>query len=177
MTRAIKALASLAFAASNCAYAGLIGDEVQAQWINAPFFEQTSVFVVGPGPELIGTWGLSSNLDVGDNYIEATVVFASGIASGPNWHFSSLDFGGIDGFSVSTNFQGWNDSWLSFTSDSIGITFFNEVQFPFGEGYIRITLLPTEIPEPASSVLLLLGLGVLSVVVRRNSKSSESFPS
>ena len=30
MTRVIKALASLAFAASNAAHAGLIGDEVQA---------------------------------------------------------------------------------------------------------------------------------------------------
>ena len=33
MKRVIKALASLAFAASNAAYAGLIGDEVQARWI------------------------------------------------------------------------------------------------------------------------------------------------
>ena len=169
MTRLIKVLASLVFAASNAAYAGLIGDEVKARWIFAPFFDQTSIFVVGPGTELVGTWGLSSNLDVGDNYIEATIPLGSGITSGPSWHFSSLDFGGIGGFSVSTNFQGWNDSWLSFTSDSIDITFFNEVQFPFGEGHIRITLLPdaAEIPEPASILLLLLALAALYVVARR----------
>ena len=160
MKRIIKALASLAFAASNAAYAGLIGDEVQARWIFAPLFDQTSIFVVGPGTELVGTWGSDNNLDVGDNYIESTIPFAIGVGSGVSWHFSSLDFGGIGGFSVSTNFQGWNDSWLSFTSDSIDITFFNTVEFPFGEGHIRITLLPTQIPEPASSLLLLLGLAV-----------------
>ena len=171
MTRVIKALASLAFAASNAAHAGLIGDEVQARWIFAPSFDQTSVFVVGPGTELAGTWGSDNNLDVGDNYIEAAIPNGVGVGSGVSWHFSSLDFGGIGGFSVSTNFQGWNDSWLSFTSDSIDITFFNSVEFPRNEGHIRINLLPTQIPEPASSLLLLLGLAVLSVVTRRHSKS------
>ena len=171
MTRVIKALAALALFASNAAYAGLIGDQVQARWIFG-FFDQTSIFVVGPGTELVGAWGSDSNLDVGDNYIEATLPTSVGIGSGPSWHFSSLDFGGIGGFSVSTNFQGWNDSWLSFTSDSIDITFFNQVQFPFGEGYIRITLLPSQIPEPPSSLLLILGLAVLCVVARRHSKSS-----
>ena len=171
MKRVIKALVALAFAATNSAYAGLIGDEVQARWIFAPFFDQTSIFVVGPGTELVGTWGLDSNLDVGDNYIEATIPHASGIGSGPSWHFSSLDFGGIAGFSVSTNFAGWSDSWLSFTSDSIDITFLNQVQFPFGEGYIRISLLPTQLPEPDSGLLLLLGLAVLYVVARRRPSS------
>ena len=177
MKRIIKALASLAFVASNAAYAGLIGDEVQARWIFAPLFDQTSIFVVGPGTELVGTWGSDNNLDVGDNYIESTIPFAIGVGSGVSWHFSSLDFGGIGGFSGSTNFQGWNDSWLSFTSVSIDITFFNTVEFPFGEGHLRITLLPTQIPEPASSLLLLLGLAILSVVARRHSKSSTPIPS
>ena len=130
MTRVIKALASLVFAASNAAHAGLIGDEVQARWIFAPSFDQTSIFVVGPGTELAGTWGSDNNLDVGDNYIEAAIPNGVGVGSGVSWHFSSLDFGGIGGFSVSTNFQGWSDSWLSFTSDSIDITFFNSVEFP-----------------------------------------------
>jgi hypothetical protein len=173
MKRAIKALASLAFATSTAAHAGLIGDEVQARWIFAPLFDQTSTFVVGQGTELAGNWGSDNNLDVGDNYIEATIPAAVGVGTGVNWQFSSLDFGGIGGFSVATNFSGWNDSWLSFTSDSIDITFFNQVQFPFGEGHIRITLLPdpTQIPEPASGLLLLLGLAVLSVVARRHSRS------
>jgi hypothetical protein len=162
--RATKALAGLAFAASTAAHAGLIGDEVQARWIYAPGdFDQTSTFVVGHGTELVGGWGLGHDLDVGDNYIEAAIKFVSGIGDGVNWQFSSLDFGGIGGFSVSTNFSGWNDSWLSFTSDSIEITFFNLVLFPFGEGHIRITLLPVsaQIAEPASGLLLLAGLAVL----------------
>jgi hypothetical protein len=167
---AIKAVALLTFAASNAAYAGLLGDEVQARWIYAPFFDQTSTFLVGPGIELVGTWGVDSNLDVGDNYIEATIVQSSGITFGPEWHFSSLDFGRIGGFSVSTNFSGWNDSWLTFTSDSIDITFFSQVQFPFGEGYLRITLLPASTPvsEPASGAVLF-GLLVILLVVARTS--------
>lgn len=153
-------LAAFAFAAFNTAYAGLLGDEVQARWIFAPFFDETRTFVVGAGTELVGTWGSDNNLDVGDNYIEATFPNAVGVGFGPSWHFTSLDFGGIGGFFVSTNFQGWEDSWLSFTSDSIDIAFLNQVQFPFGEGYIRITLLPAPVSEPASLVLLLLGLTV-----------------
>jgi hypothetical protein len=165
MKRAISVLAALAFTASNAAYAGLVGDEVQARWIFAPFFDQTSTFVVGAGTELEGTWGLGHDLDVGDNYIEATLPEVVGIGSGVNWRFSSLDFGGIGGFSVLTNFQGWNDLWLSYTSDSIEITFFDLVQFPLGEGYLRITLLPSQVSEPPSIQLLLLGL-VVAMVLR-----------
>ena len=174
MNRATKALALLAFVTSTAANAGLIGDEVQARWIFAPFFDQTSTFIVGDGTELVGNWGSDNNLDVGDNYIETTIPAAVGVGIGVNWQFSSLDFGGIWGFSVSTNFSGWNDSWLTFTSDSIDITFFNNVQFPFGDGHIRITLLPdpTQIPEPASSLLMLLGLAALSVATKRQLMAS-----
>jgi hypothetical protein len=164
MKRVIKALAAFAFIASNTAYAGLIGDEVQARWIFAPFFDQTSTFVVGAGTELVGTWGSGHNLDVGDNYIEATLPEVVGIGSGVNWRFSSLDFGGIGGFSVVTTFQGWNDSWLSYTSDSIDITFLDLIQFPLGEGYIRITLLPSQVSEPDFIQLLLLGLAVAMIL-------------
>jgi hypothetical protein len=173
MKRTMKALASLFFATSSAAYAGLIGDEVQARWIYAPSsFDQINTFVVGPGTELVGTWGSDNNLDVGNDYIDVTIPYAVGVGFGVNWHFSSLDFGGIGGFTVATNFSGWSDSWLSFTSDSIDVTFFNQVQFPFGEGHMRITLLPpsAQVPEPSSSLLLLLGLAVLTVVARGHSK-------
>jgi hypothetical protein len=172
MKRAMKALLSLFFATSSAAYAGLIGDEVQARWIYAPSFDQINTFVVGPGTELLGTWGSDNNLDVGDDYIDITIPYAVGIGSGVNWHFSSLDYGGIEGFTVATNFSGWSDSWLSFTSDSIDIAFLNLVQFPSGEGHMRITLLPAsaQVPEPSPSLLLLLVLIVFTLVARGHSK-------
>ncbi len=164
MKLAIRALAVFALTVSNAAYAGLIGDEVQARWIFAPFFDQTSTFVVGAGTELVGTWGSGHNLDVGDNYIEATLPDVVGIGGGVNWLFSSLDFGGIGGVSVATNFQNWNDSWLTYTSESIDITFFDLVLFPLREGYIRITLLPSQVSEPPSIQLLLLAFAVAMVL-------------
>jgi len=175
MKIATKALAVLATMASTASYAGLIGDEVQARWVYPPYFDQTSVFVVGQGIELNGNWGLGHNLDVGDDYIEATFPDVMGIGPGVNWHFSSLDFGGISGVTVSTNFAGWSDSWLNFTADSIDVTFAQDVVFAFGDGRIRFTLssAAAPVPEPASGILLGLGLAVLPFVSRRRQSSSR----
>jgi len=163
MGRIMVILAVLGVAIPTTAHAGLTGDEVTALWAYPPSsLYQTHDLVVGPGPELVGNWGGGHSLDIGDDYIESLLPDVVAILPGLNWHFSSLDYGGIGGVSVSTNFTGWKDSWATFTEDSVDVNFVERVEFPLHEGYLRVTLV--SVPEPPSGSLVLAGLaGVMAV--------------
>jgi len=174
MKRKLTILAALATMVSTTAHAGLMGDQVTAAWAYShSSFHQTKTVVVGPEVELTGNWGGFYSLDVGDDYIDSLLPDATGILPGLGWHFSSLDYGGIGGISVSTNFSGWDDSWATFGDDTVDVTFLDRVDFPLGEGYLRITLLA--VPEPSSGPLILIGLAGLIAVFRGNRRRDRAW--
>jgi len=176
MNRKIASIAALAVSLSTTAHAGLMGDDVTAVWAySGSSFHQTSTVLVGPGIELAGNWGGYYSLDVGDDYIDSLLPDAAGILPGLAWHFSSLDYGGIRGVSVSTNFSGWSDSWVTFGDDSVDVNFLDEVEFPIHEGYLNITLLA--VPEASSAPLVLIGLAGLIAVSRANRRRTRKWPS
>ena len=174
MKRTITIIAALAIALSTTAHAGLTGDQVTAVWAYPPSsFHQSNTVLVGPGIELAGNWGGIHSLDVGDNYIDSLLPGATGILPGLGWHFSNLDYGGIGGISVSTNFSGWDDSWATFGDDSVDVNFLERVDFPLHEGYLHITLLA--VPEPNSGPLILIGLAGLIAVFRGNRRRDRAW--
>ncbi len=158
-------IAVLATMVSSTADAGLLGDQVEALWAYPrAHLYQTRDLVVGPGAELAGTWGGGHSLDIGDDYIESLLPDVVAIMPGLHWRFSGLNYGGIAGVSVATNFLGWDDSWVAFGDDSVDVTFVDRVDFPLHEGYLRITLVA--VPEPSSGPLILAGLAGLIAVFR-----------
>ncbi len=148
MNLATRTMAALAVAASTTAHAGLLGDTVTAEWDFQPIYDQVTTFVVGPGVELFRSWGGGETLNIGDNTI--TVFMARrevGLGSGVTWRFTDLDFGsGIGGVQLSTDFWPLDRNHLTFTGDSIELSFDPGVSFPRGQGFLRLTLLP--VPEP-----------------------------
>jgi len=173
MKRKIAIIAVLVTMVSTTAHAGLTGDQVTVLWAYPPSsLYQTTMVVVGPGTELVGTWGGGHSLDIGDDYIESLLPDVVAILPGLNWHFSSLDYGGIGGVSVSTNFSGWNDSWLTFSEDSVDIEFVDGVEFPLHEGYLHIALFA--VPEPTSGSLILVGLAGIMAVFRWTPKTRST---
>lgn len=167
MKRKITVIAVLVTMASTTAHAGLTGDQVTALWAYPrAHLYQTHDLVVGPGAELAGNWGGGHSLDIGNDYIESLLPDVVAILPGLHWRFSGLDYGGIGGVSVATNFSGWEDSWVTFGDDSVDVDFLDRVDFPLHEGYLRITLLA--VPEPSSGPLILFGLAGLIAVFRKD---------
>lgn len=165
MKRIFSLAAAALLAASSSAHAGLIGDTVNATWTFGSGYYQSQTITVTDAVELPTGFGLGSSLDVGDDYIEIRIPDASGLSSGVDWLFSSLDFGGIKGVSVTTDFLGWNPADLSFTADSVHIRFSQDQSWQLGAGVVRVNL--SAVPEPTSALLALAGLGLVAAAVRR----------
>jgi len=171
MKRAIESVfVAAAILVGANANAGLNGDTVQLHWVWGG--DQVESVLVGPGVEvpfwIAGTW------DVGDNYIDFTASNTWGLGQGLVWKFTSLDYGGITGVSVSTNFENWNDSMVTFSSDSIVVTFANQVDYKPMLGHIRLTMEsnPSAVPEPSQYALLSAGLAVIACGLRRRRRTA-----
>lgn len=163
----LSLFAAALLAASSSAHAGLNGDTVTATWTYGSAYYQSQSLTVSDGVELPTGFGAGHSLDVGDNYIEVRLPDVSGMSAGVEWLFSGLDFGGITGVSVSTDFSAWNPADLSFTSDSVRISFSQSQSWDFGAGVLRVNLSP--VPEPTSALLALAGAALVAGAVRRRS--------
>ena len=143
-------------------HATLLGDEVMANWTFEDF-SQSHTFTVIDGIELNGSWGLAEGiLDVQDSTIVVDMVLSSGFSAGVMWDFLDLDWvkspGKIIDVSVSTNYVGWSDTFVSFGPDSISVNFQREVSFDVDSDIFNIAITTKHVPEPSVLALLVSGL-------------------
>jgi hypothetical protein len=88
-----------------------------------------------------------------------------------------LDFSGapgpIVGLQIVTDAPTWNDSFASFTGDSIALNFASLGVLERGFTMtVDIVVVPRETPEPGTFALLLLGLSALGIAARVSRRSS-----
>ena len=158
------------------ANATLIGDSIDARW-QFNTFDETTSFLVVPGSE--GAWRPRVFID-----IEASSIAVDyqedliGQTAGTIWTFSSLDWVGtpgiITGFSVSTNWTGWQDSFVSFGTDLVRIDFLNDVSFNWGRDFWRIDLVTSHnVGVHGSSTLAVFSVGLLSLAFARRKRTQR----
>lgn len=142
---------------TQAAAVGLIGDEITVTWINTNnFWVDQEKVIVSDTVELENQFS-SNNLDVSAWGISVNMTYPiTGLGSGIRWTFSDLDFSGVEGglieVIVSTDFIGWSDSFLSFTSSKVQIDFLSNVTIPQDSNYFNLSLItaPAEVPVPAA---------------------------
>jgi hypothetical protein len=158
------------YLAATSANAGLMGSQVTAEWIVEPYFHTTDTFVVTPGIE-VNVWAGSPNypkyLDVGDNSIHVHFSQIYSLGEGTVWKFTGSQFAGFSGVSVFSTGSGFDTSWLALSAAGLTVTFPIEYIFPAAEaGDIVFNLIPSAVPEPDESAMLLAGLACLGVWCR-----------
>lgn len=156
--------------------AGLIDNSLVTTWEYKPYnFSESYTTTVTSGVEYDYSWVSGTYVDIGDNYIDIrTPNSYNGLSEEVTWIFTTPDYNGITGVSASTNFEGWSDSFLSFTNNSVKIIIGDVaggfVRFDVGQGFLRINVetSPSIVPEPENLAMLLAGLGLLGIGVRRS---------
>lgn len=178
-TRAAAA-AAVFFSVISASHATLIGDTVAISY-HVPTLGEigaaANVAVDGgvevscPGPSVFcvsgGGNGLldGESIDIGGFTID--LVFVASFSDQPfhGFVFESLDLGSaITGFVLDTSIGGLTASRITFGGDFLRI---NMAGLADGGGTVGITLLTTQVPEPASLVILGGGLAVLGLLRRR----------
>jgi len=178
----ITAAAAVFFSFISVSHATLIGDTVAISYhvpdvgvigASANVAVGGGVEVTCPGPSVFcvsdGGTGLldGESIDIGDFTID--FVF-TGLFSDATFHgfvFESLDLGSaITGFVLDTNIVGLDASRIAFGGDVLQL---NMAGLADGGGFVGITLLTTEVPEPASLAILGGGFAALGLLRRRRS--------
>ncbi|MFK7978181.1 MAG: hypothetical protein AB8C02_18755 [Halioglobus sp.] len=150
------------------AHAGLIGDEINATWTFPPFYTDSNTFVASDGLDLMGSWGLTGDLDVKDLSIEALTDSTTGIGRRVSWLFQGLDIDIVDAFVV-TNYAGWDDSFFEFGAGFAAVNFLRDVSFAEDDNYFEIFFEvdnQAPVPLPGSLPLVMLGLSALLIRAR-----------
>ncbi len=155
------------------ASASLIGDDIDARWQFVPGgFDFSETFTVGPGIE--GNPWVNTLLDISASAISIDYDGAgfTGQGVGSIFTFSDLDWVGTPGHIVdvlvSTNWIGFDDSFITFGTDWIEIDFLDDVSFDGGTDFFVMEIVASHnnpIPEPMT--LSLLGMGIAGLAVRR----------
>ena len=144
------------------ANADLVGDVVVARWqFPATGFDVIDEFLVVAGPE--GVWPSTSptaELDISSSSISVDYFdFFPGQTAGTIWTFSSLDWQGeprnLVDVNVETNWDGWDESFVSFGDDFLEVNFANDVFFDGANDSWVANLEFASVPEPSSAVLLI----------------------
>jgi len=157
------------------ASATLIGDDIDARWRwSNSGFDETMTYTVGAGVEESNWVGLAAILDIADSSISVDFGSNSGVAgllTNVNWTFSDLDWIGTPGHIVSvvvsTNYTGWDDSFVTFGDDWVDIFFGNDVNLDDDNDFFVIEIEATHDPIPEPMTLSLLGMGIAGLAARR----------
>lgn len=160
-------------------YASLIGTQMTANWIYAPFnTTDPRTFTVGQGIEVSG-WASEFTVDVQSSKIIVDNVMGpgNGLANGVTWVFTVTDWGGttgsITGVSVNTNYTGWSESFLSFNPNSITVSFGDVSYGSYTTDIfeINVSSATSVVPIPSAVWLFFSGLLGLFTMSKMNSKT------
>lgn len=175
-TRSWLAAASLAFAASTPAMAGLVGDTVGCTITPTPFWVCSApTAVVGAGAEfelhIPGSTNFGFGVDLGSTSIKVASIVNNLFGLGANelLTLSSLDAGGpITGITNLTisGVTGLNASAITWTGDSITIDLDHGTSWSVGS-FVSFDIVTGTVPEPGSLALGGLALAALGWSRRR----------
>lgn len=161
-------------------YASLVGTQMTANWIYAPFnTTDLRTFTVGQGIEVSG-WAGDFTVDAQSSKIIVDNVTGpgTGLASGVSWVFTVTDWGGTPGsitdVSVNTNYTGWSESFLSFNPNSITVSFGDVSYGSYTTDVfeINVSTAASIVPIPSAIWLLFSGLVGLFAICKKNSKGN-----
>jgi hypothetical protein len=170
-------IAALAIAATP-AEATLIGDLVFVEYhfpVVGSIFEQESRVVEAGSDDsvtLLESIGTPGNVNVEESSVEiqwAPVIFFPGAFNGII--IRDLDFSGtpgpIVGINIVTDAPGWNDSFASFTGDSLALNFVTLGTVPDGFSMTVDFVTEAQTPEPGGLGLVGFALSLLAIAARR----------
>jgi len=171
MKNLFSALFSLLFAST--AQASLVGDEMTATWIVQPYIFE-SVNFLGGGTAVDWIPEVMVKAEADRIIVDNVTGPATGLVAGVTWSFTGIDWnggpGGITHVTVNTNYIGWDNSFLSFDTDSITVNFLNDVETGEFTGdlfELHINDAPAPVPLPAALPLFLTGLAALGYRLRK----------
>ncbi len=165
------------------AHATLIGDLVSVEYhfpsLGSIFEEHLTTVQAGSTDSvtlLAGTLTPATvNVEESSVRIDFAPVTFNPVATFNGIFIRDLDFSGapgpIVGLQIATNASGWNDSFASFTSDSIALNYVSLGTLQDGFSMTVDLVVQQETPEPGTLALMVLGLSALGAAARRSRRA------
>lgn len=159
-------LAALAFSSS--AHAGMLGNTItfSQTWIGGGSSTQLLVSNDVEFYYSIRSWSKYASIDIGDDYIEIRKNVGVAFNEGSALIFSDLGFGNIGNIQISSNFDVWDNSNVSYQHDLVKISFKEDTGNSAANAFLRLKLIAA-VPEPSTYAMLGLGLGLIGFTARR----------